>query len=148
MTGCKTINSEVEQQHQQEVTESIQEQEDYNQSDFLTWTSRVLKQNALKLELLKYDTSKPPDEQGNYPVKEKLTITDDSQEDHSTEGQNEINTDIKKESIKEITDKIQDNTTDKLEQNTQSKPQQWTKLIWAVVAILVVGFVIYKKIKK
>jgi len=146
--SCKTTKSSLENNTATERVESADEQILFNKNDLLVWSSNALKQKDINLERLVYDTSKPPDADGNYPLQEKLTITDNSKEDLSSSAKNDISSDLTIDANKESADKTQENTTDKQEQNIQSKPQQWTKLVWAVVALLVVGFVIYKRIKK
>ena len=69
--SCKTTKSSLENNTTTERVESSNEQVFFNKNDLLIWSSNALKQKDINLERLVYDTSKPPDAQGNYPIQEK-----------------------------------------------------------------------------
>ncbi len=148
MQGCKTVQTLHEQESTREGTELSQEHIEMEETDFLSWSMDFIKENNIQFEKVVYDTTAPPDHEGNYPVKERITASDTgvANNKQAAKQESKADTTTNKETNKQESE--QDNLIDKAEQNVQSKPQQWTKLIWAVVALLVVSLVIYNRLKR
>lgn len=108
---------------------------------------QILQDRNLKFTI--YDTSKPLDSiTKQYPT---IMVGEYSNKDiinsNNKETEQEDTSLVSKEELKEK----EENTSDSeksIEKNKKTKVEQSTSLLWAIVALLVVGLFIYKRIKK
>ena len=147
--GCKTSSSVSRDRHVGVKTTSYQGQNELENKRELTTElmQQILQDRILKFTI--YDTSKPLDSitkqyptimVGEYSNKDIINSNNKEQEQEDTSLAN-------KEGLKQK----EENTTDSektIDKNKKTKVEQSTSLLWAIVALLVVGLFIYKRIKK
>lgn len=147
--GCKTSSSVSRDHHVGVKTTSYQGQSEFENKRGLTTElmQQILQDRSLKFTV--YDTSKPLDSitkqyptimVGEYSNKDIINSNNKEQEQEDTSLAN-------KEELKQK----EENTSDSeksIEKNKKTKVEQSTSLLWAIVALLVVGLFIYKRIKK
>lgn len=147
--GCKTTSSVSRDHHVGVKTTSYQGKSELENKRELTTElmQQILQDRSLKFTV--YDTSKPKDTttqqhptlmEGEYSNKDIINSNNKEQEQEDTSL-------ASKEELKQN----EENTTDSeksIEKNKKTKVEQSTSLLWAIVALLVVGLFIYKRIKK
>lgn len=147
--GCKTSSSVSRDHHVGVKSTSYQGQSEFENKRGLTTElmQQILQDRKLKFTI--YDTSKPLDSitkqyptimVGEYSNKDIINSNNKEQEQEDTSLAN-------KEELKQK----EENTSDSeksIEKNKKTKVEQSTSLLWAIVALLVVGLFIYKRIKK
>lgn len=147
--GCKTSSSVSRDHHVGVKTTSYQGQSELDNKRELTTElmQQILQDRSLKFTV--YDTSKPKDTttqqhptlmEGEYSNKDIINSNNKETEQEDTSLAN-------KEELKQK----EENTSDSeksIEKNKKTKVEQSTSLLWAIVALLVVGLFIYKRIKK
>lgn len=147
--GCKTSSSVSRDHHVGVKTTSYQGQSELENNRELTTElmQQILQDRNLKFTI--YDTSKPLDSiTKQYPT---IMVGEYSNKDiinsNNKETEQEDTSLVSKEELKEK----EENTSDSeksIEKNKKTKVEQSTSLLWAIVALLVVGLFIYKRIKK
>ena len=147
--GCKTSSSVSRDHHVGVKTTSYQGQNEFENKRELTTElmQQILQDRSLKFTV--YDTSKPKDTttqqhptlmEGEYSNKDIINSNNKEQEQEDTSLAN-------KEGLKQK----EENTTDSektIDKNKKTKVEQSTSLLWAIVALMVVGLFIYNRIKK
>lgn len=147
--GCKTTSSVSRDHHVGVKTTSYQGQNKFENKRELTTElmQQILQDRRLKFTI--YDTSKPLDSitkqyptimVGEYSNKDIINSNNKEQEQEDTSL-------ASKEELKQKEEDTSDSEKS-IEKNKKTKVEQSTSLLWAIVALLVVGLFIYKRIKK
>lgn len=147
--GCKTTSTRSRDHHVGVKTTSYQGQSELENKRELTTElmQQILQDRRLKFTI--YDTSKPLDSiTKQYPT---IMVGEYSNKDIINSNNKEQEQEDTSLASKEELKQKEENTTDSeksIEKNKKTKVEQSTSLLWAIVALLVVGLFIYKRIKK
>ena len=147
--GCKTTSTRSRDHHVGVKTTSYQGQSELENKRELTTElmQQILQDRRLKFTI--YDTSKPLDSiTKQYPT---IMVGEYSNKDIINSNNKEQEQEDTSLASKEELKQKEENTTDSektIDKNKKTKVEQSTSLLWAIVALLVVGLFIYNRIKK
>ena len=149
LSSCGSHKSAMKQETHVEQTDSSRQVIDFGFTSMQDISNFLHSTTNKKINWKLYDTGKPIEPTtGKHP----LLAEGDAEENNETERNTNIATtdsaSLKSDSSSSSRSQENDKKEQEKQKNETTLPKQISSLIWALVALAIVGWIIYKKIKK